>query len=87
MPGWSEARRAGQTARFGQLKQRSDPRHSGRIPHYKFNPKQPECIFCHRKKPKRMLTTGYLPITGAIWKCSECETQYNEEKQWEEQYR
>jgi hypothetical protein len=36
------------------------------------------CFFCHEGGQK--MTTGVLPVVGAIWKCSGCQVKYNDLK-------
>lgn len=87
MPAWSEARRAAQTARQSQIKDRSDPRHNYSAGWYRFDSKGRQCFFCRRRHGR--MVTGHMSITGPVWfhPGGECEQDYRENKTWEEQHK
>jgi hypothetical protein len=41
---------------------------------YHFAGRKHFCIFCGEK---HKLSTGYLPVVGAIWKCPDCSDRYH----------
>lgn len=51
---------------------------SGKAKNYVFDGENHECFFCYETKGR--MTTGMLPIVGAIWKCRDCEAKYRDLK-------
>jgi len=78
MPAWKEARRAGQTAKHKQQKERTSPAVKAGVGRYNFEDKR--CLWCSEASGLR---TGFLPITGRVWFCSGCKDRYEEDKKWE----
>ena len=42
---------------------------------YQFSPEDRECFFCGANKGA--MSTGVLPVVGAVWKCKGCQRNYD----------
>jgi len=78
MPAWKAARNDGQSSQMGQIKQRSDPKHS--FWDCPYNIDDGICYFCRSKEGRK--TTGYLKMTGPVLVCQKCKGKrlYKSEK-------
>lgn len=82
---WSTARQQGRAASNSAVAGTSSRLDSGaaswarylqdKAKYYNVNAEPRKCFFCGKAKK---LSSGSLPIVGAIWKCANCKAKYQD---------